>query len=221
MTLVTLPVVRVLRVDGDQPAAVLERLEGDLPPRERTGTATARTARAACRQILGALLGEAPAAVPISRRCSHCGHESHGRPTVPAAAVAFSVSHSGTRALVAVVPAAVALGVDIELVRPRTRLEALARRALGPDELAAWEASDDRLRTFLHAWTAKEAYLKATGVGVTTALRAVPIRPPGWTADALAVGPDAIAAIAVAAPGARVALEDWEPRVSASGGTAG
>ena len=136
--------------------------------------------------------------------------------------ISFSVSHSGEHALVAVVDDRAPLGIDVERVRPRARLEALAARALARDELAAWRArpANERLAAFLQLWTRKEAYLKATGTGITTSMRAVPVAPAGWTCVDLDVGPDARAALAIALPAATVALERWHPALSASAGTA-
>ena len=76
-------------------------------------------------------------------------------------------------------------------MRPRGRIDALAARVLNDDEHAAWLALDDadaRLRSFLRTWTAKEAYLKALGIGIATRLRDVPARVDGWRTAALDVG---------------------------------
>ena len=58
------------------------------------------------------------------------------------------------------------------------RLEALAARVLCEDEHAAWleSAPPEQLHAFLELWTAKEAYLKAIGTGITRPLRDVPRR---------------------------------------------
>ena len=83
-------------------------------------------------------------------------------PEVPGSAISFSLSHSQSFAVVAVADSA-RVGVDIEVIRPRARLDALAKRVLSPAEHADWldYPPTARLRAFLERWTAKEAYLKA------------------------------------------------------------
>src|SRR4029077_6541511 len=103
--------------------------------------------------------------------------------------LSFNVSHSGPLALVAVLEGDARVGVDVEFVRPRPRLGALAKRVLDVDEHAAWlllPAEGARARAFLERGSAKEACLKALGVGITTSLRDVPRRPDGWTITAFA-----------------------------------
>lgn len=191
----------MVSVDLDQPADVVARLDAMLAPGERSASRRIRVARASARIMLAEALGTAPDRVPISRQCAHCGHPSHGRPTVAGDdRISFSVSHSGPFGLVALASGDVTVGVDVEEVRPRRRLGALAARVLNDDEHAAWLAiadDDERLRSFLRVWTAKEAYLKALGVGITKRLREVPERVPGWQTCELDVGDARIAALSV------------------------
>ncbi|HET9729366.1 MAG TPA: 4'-phosphopantetheinyl transferase superfamily protein [Acidimicrobiia bacterium] len=154
----------------------------------RDGAEARSRADAVLRERLGELLGRAAATIEISRVCEHCGDERHGRPfVVDAGDVSFSVSHSDRFAVVAVAATNARLGVDIEVLRPRPRLEQLAARVLNPSELDGFFAADAamRLERFLRAWTTKEAYLKATGVGIATNLRAVSVPDSGWTVHAI------------------------------------
>ncbi len=68
------------------------------------------------------------------------------------------------------------IGIDIEAVRPVTTM--LHRRCLGASELG-WlhevEPGMERDRRFFRLWTAKEAYLKALGVGLSVDPRDVEI----------------------------------------------
>jgi 4'-phosphopantetheinyl transferase len=185
-----------------------------------TGAARRAFARVATRAILGYTLGVAAAEVEISRRCAHCGHPTHGKPAlVGAPDVSFSVSHSADRALIAV-SRGVEVGADIEVLRPRRYLDRLGRRVFAVDEYAGWERLPEgrQLEAFLAVWTAKEAYLKAIGKGVTVPLRDLTV-PPGWTMSAIGV---AGAVAHVAADGeVEVRTKAWHaPRVSASDGTA-
>ena len=79
----------------------------------------------------------------------------------------FSLSRSADVALVAVSRAPV--GADIERVSGRAGLADLVAGGFGPDEAACIAAGcgGSPLRGFYRHWTAKEAYLKATGRGLT------------------------------------------------------
>jgi phosphopantetheinyl transferase len=167
-------------------------------------------AHGAVRAILATRLGIEPGAVTISRRCARCGDATHGRPEVAGAGdLSFSLSHSESLAMVAVVAGA-RVGVDVEIERPRSRLDALAARVLSAEEHAEWLDAEPpaRVRAFLRLWTAKEAYLKAIGAGITLPLRDVPRRPAGWTVTAIPSPPGTVASIAVEAD-AVVQVEQW------------
>jgi 4'-phosphopantetheinyl transferase len=210
---VTGVIARILHVDlADPPPAVVDGLRA-LPPADQAGTRPVQLARAAARLALASVLGIDPGAVVISRRCEHCGDPVHGRPVVASVPpVSFSLSHSHSVAVIAVVAGNVRVGVDIEAVRPRAKLTALARRVLSPREHADWQAAPpaDQLERFLRAWTRKEAYLKATGLGIATDLRTVEPGGPGWTVVDLDAPPGAVAALAVEAPAVTVAAAQWE-----------
>jgi 4'-phosphopantetheinyl transferase len=96
--------------------------------------------------------------------------------------ISFNLSHSHGLVLIAVTLAA-AVGVDVELIRDKTDHERLAERFFSPAECAALAAvpDADRQRAFFTCWTRKEAFLKATGMGITTALDSFDVAfwPPG------------------------------------------
>jgi 4'-phosphopantetheinyl transferase len=176
-------------VDLDQDARVVEELWPLLDAREHTHAAARRddarrryvVAHGELRRILASHTGTAPRAIAYAYLCGVCGSHEHGRPSLATiagsndAAPSFSLSHSGDVAVVAIAPEPV--GVDVERVRPRRYLDAVARRVLRDDEFARWAARPeaDRLDAFLRVWTAKEAYLKLLGVGITRALREVDV----------------------------------------------
>jgi 4'-phosphopantetheinyl transferase len=191
--------VHIVAVDLALPAAAVARLDAMLPAEERSAQPRARILRATTREVLAERLGVAPHTVEVSRRCRHCGHPTHGKPgLVNAPEVSFSVSRSGTMGVIAVAADDVSVGVDIEQVRPRPNLAALAARTLGPEALAGWRAAPEaeQLTRFLMAWTAKEAYLKAVGTGITVPLREVPEQPPGWALTHFAVAEGYVVALA-------------------------
>lgn len=80
----------------------------------------------------------------------------------------FNMSHSGDWALIGLCAEA-PIGVDIEVPRDMSDLEALAQRNFSPAEFKALLAvgPDQRLQAFLRCWTRKEACLKALGSGLS------------------------------------------------------
>ena len=97
----------------------------------------------------------------------------YGKPLLPPLAgrrVSFNVSHSDGQALVAL--ASHEVGVDIERIRPVDDLVRLAKTALSLTEQAALFAlpGPQRLKGFFNCWTRKEAYIKATGYGLSRPL---------------------------------------------------
>ena len=124
----------------------------------------------------------------------------------------FSLSRSGDRVLIAV--SLTAVGADIEIVRPRTGLaDLIASRFTAAEAdciMAGCGGSPER--GFYRHWTAKEAYLKATGRGLA-GLRATELAcgPPdairvdgspadGWILSLPEAAPDCAAAIAGSGP---------------------
>ncbi|MFZ5654768.1 MAG: 4'-phosphopantetheinyl transferase family protein [Pseudomonadota bacterium] len=102
-----------------------------------------------------------------SRHAWKIAHRASGQPYLPDSRLAISLSHSGTRVACAIGRTA-ALGVDLEAIRPRPRLAAFARRFCSAAELERLEAlAGARRRAAFHEiWTLREAWLKATGVGL-------------------------------------------------------
>lgn len=105
----------------------------------------------------------------------------HGRPALvapePPAGLDFNLSHSSDVVVAAVAPTAV--GVDVEARREIGLADRLARRFFAPDERDAvlGASGAERDFAFLRIWTQKEAWLKATGIGIGMALRAVEVEP--------------------------------------------
>ncbi len=139
------------------------------------------------------VLGAAPGALSLDRRCPTCGGTDHGRPRIRRAAGAatgdprpLDVSLSRAGASVAVGLSFVgSVGIDIESV------EAVSRAgfddvAFNPAELAALGgvARNDAATARAGIWSAKEAALKAIGVGLRVDPRAlsVSVPPAGGTA---------------------------------------
>jgi 4'-phosphopantetheinyl transferase len=125
-------------------------------------------ARSALRTLLGGYLGLAPRAVAFT-------YQSQGKPALDGvhAGLNFNLSHSGE---VAVVAAGWdrAVGIDVELRRPLPDLAALAARSFAPRERAVLDAlpETERPAAFFRCWTRKEAFIKATGLGLAQPLDA-------------------------------------------------
>jgi 4'-phosphopantetheinyl transferase len=130
--------------------------------------------RAAVRGILAAYLDVEPAAVRFR-------YGERGKPELePRGDLRFNVAHSDELALVAVTRGR-DVGVDVERV-DRERDRRVARRFFAASEHAAIEALPERERdlAFLRCWTAKEAYVKALGRGLSLPLDSfeVTVTPP-------------------------------------------
>jgi len=157
--------------------AALERI------RDLEHAATVAGTRMVARITLGRELGVEPAKVHIERTCAWCGDACHGKPRVPGDALSFSVSHAATFGVVAL-SRDVCVGADVEL--PSSRFDDLiANEALAASEMAEYMTlSGIPRRTFLvDRWVAKEAVLKALGVGLAidpVSLAFGPPAPSGW-----------------------------------------
>ena len=131
-------------------------------------------ARGALRILLGRYLNTPP-------RDLEFRYGAKGKPALAgSASLQFNASHSGDLALFAFTLDC-DLGVDIEAVRPMPDLEDVARRFFSTDEAAELMALSpgQRDQAFFLCWTRKEAYIKATGEGLSAPLDAfrVTLRP--------------------------------------------
>ena len=118
--------------------------------------------RAWIRRILGGYLHVAPEHLIFG-----CGPQGKPYLTNPCAPVHFNFTHSGAVALLAVGWES-ALGVDLEQVRPRQYLLAIARRLFSPSQAQYLETlpEPERLGAFYALWTGLEAGIKARGTGL-------------------------------------------------------
>lgn len=172
---------------ADVPDPVPGHLVRLLSPVERSRLDRLRPSRdrarftvgvALTRLAAGARLGLAPDRVEIDRTCPDCPRP-HGKPRLRDAVVGLSVSHSGARVVVALADAR-QVGVDVERVTARRRIDAMAAWVLGRSELAQLRrlGEDGREYGFTRYWTRKEALLKATGEGLRVAMRSLAVSAP-------------------------------------------
>ena len=124
--------------------------------------------RGALRQILSERTGQNPHDLVFAEG-------DGGKPTLrDHPEVHFNLSHSGDFVLIAVGDAP--LGVDIEAMR-EFDWRALAAMNFHPNECGVMEELDDAAArdTFFQFWAHKEAFLKATGIGLTDRLTDISI----------------------------------------------
>lgn len=165
-------------------------LDGDFPPVESRAACLSADERArstlfvaplerrrfvisriVLRDILAGYYGAAAGEIPIAR-------EPGGRPFIEGTErLHFSLSHSGSTALIAV--AEMTIGVDVERVRRIARAEAIARRVLHADTVATLESLpvSQRDAAFIDAWTQREAHVKAVGGGLLRTPDVLPFDP--------------------------------------------
>lgn len=98
--------------------------------------------------------------------------DRHGKPALrdayPSQPLGFNMSHSHNTALYAITGHR-AVGIDIERCHPLPDMAQLAQRFFFPSEFAVLCSLAPALQAayFFAIWTCKEAYLKATGEGLT------------------------------------------------------
>ena len=154
-------------------SALLENLSGEEAarasrfqfPADRWSFAAAH---AGLRLLLGPMVACAPKVLQFTTG-------PNGKPMLDrhrhGADIHFSISH--TRGCVAVAIAGCPVGVDVEQRRHLPDFMALARAAFAPESrhaLAACTGAQARQSLFLRYWTLGEAFIKATGEGVSQGL---------------------------------------------------
>lgn len=125
-------------------------------------------ARGLLRMILGRCLDANPALLKFQ-------YGEHGKPALnqdyDGETVQFNLSHSNGLALIAVARNR-PVGVDIEFLRPNVDTLQLAGRFFSPGEVAILRSLPENLQeeAFFLGWSRKEAYIKATGLGLSLPL---------------------------------------------------
>jgi 4'-phosphopantetheinyl transferase len=225
--------VDVWKVPLAPPAAEVDALARTLDADERQRAArfhferdrrSFTVARGALRTLLGRYAGVPATAITF-------GYRDKGKPYLTAPAghdLQFNLSHSGGFALIAIGRAR-ALGVDVELRRPIPDLISLAQTSFSPREFAVFRALPVAQHTeaFFTCWSRKEAFIKATGEGVSQLadfdvslrpgepaeilwIRDEP-SPHRWRLFALPAIDDHAAALVVAGDSVNLACWQWPP----------
>ncbi|MFM8332974.1 MAG: 4'-phosphopantetheinyl transferase family protein [Candidatus Methylumidiphilus sp.] len=178
--------------------------------------------RAALRSLLAQHLGCGPGTIAFD-------FGAKGKPRLAGAApdegLVFNVSHSGNCGLIALARDT-ALGVDVERCRAMASRDSMAERCFAAAELAWWRGlpDDARERAFFRLWSCKEAFVKATGIGIALGLAdcAVDLSGPprlaavpaawgpveGWRLAEIDVGPGYAAAVCQLGAARRLCIID-------------
>lgn len=90
---------------------------------------------------------------------------AHGKPYLADGSCHFNLTHSENVAALAV--SSRELGLDVEVRTRMVEYLALGRRFFAEPEAMEMERAMDPRRFFFEVWTAKEAYIKALGDGLT------------------------------------------------------
>jgi 4'-phosphopantetheinyl transferase len=169
--------VQLWRVDLSALRASESRWQKILSPDEAARAARFRFAvdrqrfgisRALLRTILGGYLQSDPRGLAFSY--SQREKPSLAQPHA-ASGIVFNISHSGEVTLLAFTRRR-EIGVDVEQVRRHSDMEAVACRFFSAHEQKQLFAlpAEERFEAFFRCWTRKEAYIKATGDGLSLPL---------------------------------------------------
>jgi 4'-phosphopantetheinyl transferase len=129
--------------------------------------------RGLLRKILGSYMQVAPAQLQFT-------YSKRGKPALEGRSgqgpLHFNVAHSKDLILIAVTRAC-AVGIDVEWIHPISDAEEIAARFFSRREAAKLMAqvNERRIPAFFNLWTRKEAWLKATGDGLSEMLREVEV----------------------------------------------
>ncbi len=156
--------------------------------------------RGQLRSVLSSYLGCTPSSVQFT-------YGAKGKPALPG--LQFNMSHSHELALCAL-SIKREVGVDLEYLRPLPEAVQLAKRFFSVTEHALIQALpvEEQVPVFFRLWTGKEAYLKATGQGLSHGLDQVEIVSkrdswvlsealPGWFMQSFIPAPQYLAALVV------------------------
>ncbi len=171
--------IHLTRARLDTPPVALARLESLLAPDELARADRFRfehlrrrhiVSWGLLRLILARVTGIAPEALRFT-------HNEKGKPRLADPGPSFNLSHSGPYLLVGWAREG-RVGVDLEVERALSDLEALAERTFAPEESSALLAlpPEERVSAFFRIWTRKEAFVKAVGGGLTVPLKSFAVR---------------------------------------------
>jgi 4'-phosphopantetheinyl transferase len=165
--------IHVWHAPLDREEKVLGRLESRLSQEEKARADRFHfvndrnrfvAARGLLRELLGKYLHQAPTGLEFS-------YGEHGKPSLSggnaSSGLCFNLSHSAGLVVYAIAKER-NLGIDVEHVRPESAGDDIAKRYFSSREVSDLQTlpPEAKVEGFFHCWTRKEAYLKATGMGL-------------------------------------------------------
>jgi len=119
-------------------------------------------AHAILRNVLSRYIDQAPEKIIFKKT-------QYGKPFLADSDLQFNLSHSNERVLVAV-SMHHRVGIDVEFMQTNHRFDDLVQRFFSVEEqqeYALYTSEEAKRLAFYRGWTRKEAYLKATGLGLS------------------------------------------------------
>lgn len=103
----------------------------------------------------------------LSEKDVQLEYGEHGKPYIKDYPIHFNITHAHQIALIAICKTH-ELGIDIEFQRKNLHFKEIINRHFHPDEIKQFSSLHESQQTqsFYHAWTCKEAYVKAIGMGM-------------------------------------------------------
>jgi len=147
-------------------------------------------ARATLRIVLASYLEVEPEALKFS-------YGEFGKPLLSGNPLHFNLSHSESVLLIAVAQSEV--GIDVEKVNAQCDFAGIAEMHFPPDEASSLRVAppSERATRFYKFWTAKEAILKARGLGIANGIGSTVESPGNWSVCEIAAPTDYVAALAI------------------------
>ncbi len=185
--------VHVWRMELEQPQEVLEKFRGTLEADELQRASRFHfdkhrnsfvAARGFLRRVLSRYLDTNPAALRFS-------YGEYGKPTLDGT-LHFNMSHSHGLALLGITEGR-QIGVDVEHLRADFATEDIARHFFSHLEVESFGRlqKEEQVAAFFRCWTRKEAFIKATGRGLSQSLDAFDVTlAPGVAAELLRIEKD-------------------------------
>lgn len=185
--------VHVWRIELEQPGSVLEKFRSTLETDELERASRFHfdkhrnsfvVARGFLRYVLSRYFDTKPEALRFS-------YGEYGKPALEGK-LHFNMSHSHRVALLAITEDR-QIGVDVEHIRADFATEDIARRFFSHSEVESFNSLliEEQVAAFFRCWTRKEAFIKATGKGLSQPLDKFDVTlAPGVAAELLRVDED-------------------------------